>query len=109
VQVRSAQDGYNEDRIHLRLALGRPIETLNSLMLLARARIELIRAITDANQAQFGLWVALGAPPPLGPDADPNAPASGPPPLPTPLHGPIVSGPIPRIPVPKPGPALLGR
>ncbi len=107
VQVNSAEDGYREDRIHLRLSLGRPIETVNSLLLLARVRIDLIRAIVRANQAQFALWVALGSPPPLGPDADPNQGSAGPPPVPVRLNSPITSGPIPLIPVPTPPPPVL--
>lgn len=106
-EVASAEDGYREDRIHLRESLGRPIETLNSLLLLARARINLIRAITRSNQAQFGLFVALGSPPPLGPDAGVTPP--GPPPLPVPLNSPIVSRPPPPAPIEWPGPPLLGR
>ena len=106
-EVASAESGYREDRIHLRESLGRPIETLNSLKLLARARVHLIEAITRANQAQFALFVALGTPPPLGPDAGPVPP--GPPPVANPLGSPIVSRPVPLIPVPPPGPPLLGR
>ena len=84
VELASAEDGYREDRIHLRESLGRPIETLNSLKLLARARVDLIEAITKANQAQFSLFVALGTPPPLGPDAAATPP--GPPPIATPCN-----------------------
>ena len=106
-EVASAEDGYREDRIHLRESLGRPIETLNSLILLARARVHLIEAITRANQAQFALFVALGTPPPLGPDAGAIPP--GPPPIANPLGSPIVSRPMPLIPVPPPRPPLLGK
>ncbi len=107
VELNSAEDGYREDRIHLRESLGRPIETLNSLKLLANARINLIKAIIRSNQAQFGLFVSLGSPPPLGPDA--GATPSGPPPIPNPLNSPIVSRPVPLIPVDPPGPPLLGK
>ncbi len=65
VRLRSAEDGYREDRARLRQTLARPIEALDSLRLLADARIALIEAITQANQNQFTLFVALGAPPPL--------------------------------------------
>jgi outer membrane protein TolC len=42
-----------------------PIELLNSLNLLASARVNLVRALVRFDQAQFQLWVALGSPPPL--------------------------------------------
>ena len=106
-EVASAEDGYREDRIRLRESVSRPIETLNSLLLLARARIHLIEAITRANQAQFALFVALGTPPPLGPDAGPLP--AGPPPIANPLGSPIVSRLVPLIPVPAPGPPRLGK
>lgn len=106
-EVASAEDGYREDRIRLRESVSRPIETLNSLLLLAEARVNLIEAITRANQAQFALYVALGTPPPLGPDAGPLPP--GPPPIATPLESPIISRSFPLIPVPPPGPPRPGN
>lgn len=45
-----------------------PIEILNSLDLLASARVNLIRALVRYDQSQYRLWVALGAPPPLSGD-----------------------------------------
>jgi outer membrane protein TolC len=45
-----------------------PIELLNSLDLLASARVSLIRALVRYNQSQFRLWVSLGSPPPLAAD-----------------------------------------
>jgi outer membrane protein TolC len=42
-----------------------PIEVLNSLNLLGGARVNLVRALVRFDMAQFRLWVALGAPPPL--------------------------------------------
>ena len=42
-----------------------PIELLNSLVLLADARVHLIEALVRFDQAQFRLWVSLGSPPPL--------------------------------------------
>ncbi|WP_435010517.1 TolC family protein [Tundrisphaera lichenicola] len=65
--VRSAEDGYRQDQIRLRESLSLPIEALDSLRLVADARIALIRAITRSNQAQFSLFVSLGAPPPIAP------------------------------------------
>jgi len=74
--LRAAEDGYRQDRTRLRESLSKPIEALDSLRLLADARVALIRAITRANRAQFALFVSLGAPPPLGtPPSGPPAPA----------------------------------
>jgi outer membrane protein TolC len=42
-----------------------PIELLNSLDLLAAARVNLVRALVRYDQSQFRLWVSLGSPPPL--------------------------------------------
>ena len=65
--LRTAEDGYRQDQQRLRESLSLPIEALDSLRLLSDARILMIRAITRANQAQFSLFVSLGAPPPLEP------------------------------------------
>ncbi len=54
--------------------LGRPIEVINSLNLLAAARIHLIDAIVHYDQAQFRLWVSLGSPPPLVETSTPDQP-----------------------------------
>jgi outer membrane protein TolC len=43
---------------------GRPIELLESLRLLARARFAYLDAIVDYNEAELDLFVALGQPPP---------------------------------------------
>jgi outer membrane protein TolC len=45
-----------------------PIELLNSLDLLAAARVNLVRALVRYDQSQYRLWVALGSPPPLAGD-----------------------------------------
>src|SRR5262249_51758006 len=50
-----------------------PIDVLNSLQLLVEARRRLIRVITEYDQAQFRLFVALGSPPPLEQPSDPTA------------------------------------
>ena len=63
--LRSAEQGYKLDQTRLRESLARPIESLDSLRLLADARVALVDAITRANRAQFALFVSLGAPPPL--------------------------------------------
>ncbi len=45
-----------------------PIELLNSLELLASARVNLVRALVRYDQSQYRLWVSLGSPPPLASD-----------------------------------------
>jgi outer membrane protein TolC len=64
-ELASAELGFKEDLERSHQNLGRPIEVLNSLTLLAQARVNLIRALVHYDQAQFALWVALGSPPPL--------------------------------------------
>ena len=74
--VRTSEDGYRQDQARLRESLSLPIEALDSLRLLSDAKVALIRAITRANQAQFALFVSLGAPPPL------DSPLAAPQPVP---------------------------
>ena len=64
-ELASAELGFREDLERSRQNLGRPIEVLNSLTLLAEARVNLIGALVHYDQAQFNLWVSLGSPPPL--------------------------------------------
>ena len=59
---------------------------MNSLNLVAAARVNVIKALLRYNQAQFRLFVALGSPPPL---VNPPKDEIPPPPVTTPLHGPI--------------------
>ena len=68
----TARDGFRRDLERARQAVPdrvgqtpRPVEVVNSLKLLIEARRRLIRAITDYDQAQFRLFVAMGSPPPL--------------------------------------------
>ncbi len=61
--VRTGTDGFREDLDRIRGAVGLPIEVLNNLNLLARARLEYLNSIVDYNEAQFQLFVALGQPP----------------------------------------------
>ncbi|AGA26867.1 outer membrane protein [Singulisphaera acidiphila DSM 18658] len=61
--VRSGTDGFRADLIRLEGTVGLPIELLDSMRLLARARYEYLAAIVDYNEAQFSLYVALGQPP----------------------------------------------
>ena len=87
VELQVSENGFKQDLAAVRQNLALPIEVLNSQNLLARARINLIKAIVAYNQAQFRLFVAMGSPPPLvGPEAKPN----NPPPIATPIHSPIV-------------------
>ncbi len=73
-ELASAELGFKEDLERSRQNLGRPIEVLNSLTLLAQARVNLIRALVHYDQAQFTLWVALGSPPPLEVPPEPVRP-----------------------------------
>jgi outer membrane protein TolC len=61
--VRTGTDGFREDLSRIEGAVGLPIEVLNNLNLLARARLEYLNSIVDYNEAQFQLFVALGQPP----------------------------------------------
>ncbi|WP_435018178.1 TolC family protein [Tundrisphaera sp. TA3] len=74
IGLRTAEDGYRQDRDRLRETVGRPIEALDSLRLLADARVALVRAIIATDRAQFALFVSLGAPPPLDVPLDGHAP-----------------------------------
>jgi outer membrane protein TolC len=73
-ELKSSHEGFHEDLERSRQNLGRPIEVINSLNLLARARAHLIDAIIRYDQAQFRLWVALGTPPPLVETSTPDQP-----------------------------------
>jgi outer membrane protein TolC len=85
--VTAASEGFRDDFIRVREGQGRPIEALNNLDLLADARLDLVRAITRYDVAQFALFVALGSPPPLPPAEGPTSP----PPVMAPVHAPIAS------------------
>ena len=61
--VRTGIDSFDEDMIRIRNNEGLPIEVLDSLRLLGRARFEYLEAISEYNAAQFELYVALGQPP----------------------------------------------
>jgi outer membrane protein TolC len=85
-QLASAKEGFREDFLRIRETVGRPLEAVNSLQLLNRARVDRIRAVTEYNKAEFRLFVSLGSPPPLGDSAsNPVAPA------------PIASPPLPCL------------
>jgi hypothetical protein len=102
--VRYGQSAYalDLDRIRNRIQRALPIELLNSLRLLARARAEYIDAIVDYNEAQFELYVALGQPPAsafahpvpteglaMPSSAESSADETGAPPAPGPNPGPF--------------------
>jgi outer membrane protein TolC len=61
--VRTGIDSFDEDMQRIRNVEGLPIEVLDSLRLLGRARFEYLDAISEYNMAQFELYVALGQPP----------------------------------------------
>ncbi len=73
-ELESAELGFKQDLERSRQNLGRPIEVLNSLTLLADARVNLFRALVQYDQAQFKLWVSMGSPPPIGTPETPVRP-----------------------------------
>jgi outer membrane protein TolC len=80
VELETAMEGFRRDFEQIlgavksgQLRAPRPVEVVNSLTLLARARRNLIRAIIAYDQSQFRLFVALGSPPPLEQPADPKS------------------------------------
>jgi outer membrane protein TolC len=65
-RLTTAESGFTKDLTRTREGAGvkyLPIEVLNSMNLLARARRELIRATFEYDIAEFELFVALGQPP----------------------------------------------
>jgi outer membrane protein TolC len=61
--VRAAGEAYTQDLMRIRGGQGWPLELVDSLRLLGRARTEYLDAIVDFNRAQVQLWVSLGRPP----------------------------------------------
>ena len=61
--VKSSEEAFREDIIRIRGREGLPIELVDSLRILGRAREEYLEAIIGYNKAQFQLYVALGQPP----------------------------------------------
>jgi outer membrane protein TolC len=63
--VTAALESYrlNEERIRRAPEQGRPIELLQAIQALARARQDYIQVVADYNRAQFRLYTALGHPP----------------------------------------------
>lgn len=63
VQLAAAERGAEQSLNRIRGGVGLPIEVLNSLDLLTRARLDLVDAATAFNIAQFALFVSLGETP----------------------------------------------
>ncbi|MBS0208364.1 MAG: TolC family protein [Planctomycetes bacterium] len=61
--MKAATNSYTEDVNRIRALEGLPIEVMDSLRLLAKARLAYLRAIVDYNRSQFTLYVSLGQPP----------------------------------------------
>jgi outer membrane protein TolC len=61
--VRASGEAYLGDLTRIRGGQGLPLEVVDSLRLLGRARYDYLDAVVDYNRAQFQLWVALGNPP----------------------------------------------
>jgi outer membrane protein TolC len=63
--VKAARESYrlNEERIRRAPEQGRPIELLQAIQALARARQDYLEVVADYNRAQFRLHTALGNPP----------------------------------------------
>jgi len=61
--IAAATQAFEEDMTRIRGAEGLPLEPINSLRLLVRARQEYLDAILDYNKSQFELYVAVGKPP----------------------------------------------
>ena len=81
-ELASAESGFREDMQRIRNTVGRPLEVVDSLQLLNRARVARIRAVIQYNKAEFRLFVKLGAPPPLGNTSNnpiPQPPVASPP------------------------------
>jgi outer membrane protein TolC len=62
-RIGEAEAAFQEDYRRLLGLRALPIEVLNSVQLLIRARESLINAFVNDNRAQFELFVALGQPP----------------------------------------------
>ena len=114
--VRTGIDSFDEDMLRIRNNEGLPIEVLDSLRLLGRARFEYLDAISEYNMAQFELYVALGQPPanalarPAGanPGANSANPAGGSPPGASQLPSPPPEPPEPSAQMPT-APRLTAR
>jgi hypothetical protein len=59
----SGTSAMREDLLRVRALQGHPIELLDSLHLAAQGRTDYLNAIIGFDEAEFQLYVALGAPP----------------------------------------------
>jgi outer membrane protein TolC len=99
--LRAGQDAFDQDLIRIKGGQGLPLELVDSLRLLGRARYEYLDSVIEYNRAQTQLWVALGQPPanslarPIPPEVATPAPGndSTAPLLPAPR---VVPGPAPE-------------
>jgi outer membrane protein TolC len=62
-QLQTAEEGHRLDLRRIRGGQGLPIEVLNSMNRLIRARLNQIQALLEYNRSQFELFVALGGRP----------------------------------------------
>jgi outer membrane protein TolC len=61
--IQTGQRAFDQDLLRIRNGQGLPIEVLDSMRLLARARSAYLDAIVDYDRAHVELYVALGNPP----------------------------------------------
>ncbi len=61
--VKASERGLREDLGRAKAGEGRPIEVLDSVRLRSRTQLDYLETITTYNQAQYGLYVAIGQPP----------------------------------------------
>lgn len=85
--VRQSDEAFTADLRAVQGNIGRPVELLESMRLLARSRQTYLDAIIAYNQAQLDLYVALGQPP-ADTLARPVPPDFAPPPAPAPVPAP---------------------
>ena len=64
-QLAAAERGAHEELLRTRSGEGLPLESLNSVLLLAGSRQQLLTAVIEYNRAQLRLLVALGTNPTL--------------------------------------------
>ena len=62
-RLANAEDGFRAEAARIKQGEGLPLEALDSTRSLAEARLELIRAVTAHNVAQFRLLAAVGTSP----------------------------------------------
>lgn len=59
----SSEEAFEQDLKRIKAREGLPIEVMDSVRLLGRARLEYLDAISEYNTSQFELFVAIGQPP----------------------------------------------